>query len=144
MPTEANRYPFDWKKIVARIRKRSKGRCECRSECGLHTTTGRCTEQDRRPAKFARGVVILTTAHMCHNKPCRRMNHLKHMCNRCHLRYDLELHMRHAQARRHERKAIRDLFEADRLFKFAVLESIKSYKGTPCQVNRSTPKKRTT
>lgn len=38
-PENRRRYPKDWKAIVAAVRVRSGGRCECEGECGLHRTT---------------------------------------------------------------------------------------------------------
>lgn len=92
-------YPRNWPRIVAEIRERSGNRCECMGECGLHRTTPgprRCVEVNGRPAKWARGRVILTTAHLCHNPRCARRAHLRHLCQRCHLRYDMPLHRENA------------------------------------------------
>lgn len=110
-------YPKNWKSIVAEIRERSGNRCECSGECGLHRTNPgprRCTE---RHGKYARWMkkgtkVMLTTAHLCHNPKCARRLHLKHMCQRCHLRYDGELHQRNAARTRRLKKG-------ERVFDFA-------------------------
>lgn len=104
------KYPKHWKDLVAEVRKRSGDRCECVGECGLHTTTGRCIERNGEPAKYAKGKVVLTTAHLCHDGSCGDLNHLKHMCNRCHLRLDVQQHKQNARATRHRRKAVKDLF----------------------------------
>lgn len=111
MPTKAERYPADWKKVSHFVRfERAKGQCECTGECGLHNgqdlffpDAKRCSERHGEPAQWARGKVILTTAHLnakggpCQCDPlCSNPDHLKAMCNRCHLRYDAE---RHATAR---------------------------------------------
>ncbi len=112
-------YPADWKAIVARVRERSGGQCECRGECGLHRTypgPRRCEEMDRLPAKWAGGRVILTTAHRdypdgpcdCEERTglrCGNLDHLAHLCNRCHLRWDVEKHQKNARATR-RRKAL--------------------------------------
>lgn len=101
-------YPANWKEIVAKVRERSKDQCECAGECGLHKTTGgprRCEERHLRPAKWARGRVVLTTAHLCQDSKCDLLDHLKHMCNRCHLRYDLPQHIANsAETRRLKRE----------------------------------------
>ena len=101
--TNRGQYPKNWKQIVAEIRKRSGNRCECVGECGLHDgrdlffpKAKRCEEVNGQPAKWARGKIMLTTAHLCHNPRCARRKHLKHMCQRCHLRFDLELHKRNS------------------------------------------------
>lgn len=103
-------YPANWKKISAEIRSRSGGRCECFGECGLHNGTdlvdtynGRCREHHGQFAIFARGKVVLTTAHLCHKTKCARRTHLKAMCNRCHLRYDNALHVKHAAETRKQK-----------------------------------------
>lgn len=141
MPTDRSLYPSDWRDIVAAVRARSGGRCECIGECGLHdgkaisptcmaSSLGhperdgrgdstpcewgrvcacachgdptsrvydrRCIEVDGRAAVWAKGKVVLTTAHLCHDPRCPDLSHLRHMCNRCHLRYDSKLHAQHA------------------------------------------------
>lgn len=83
-------------------------------ECGLHRTNPgprRCIEKNGHPAKWARGKVVLTTAHLCHDTKCDDMTHLRHTCQRCHLRYDLKHHMKNARKTRFTKKAMRDLFE---------------------------------
>jgi hypothetical protein len=103
----AEDYPPDWETvIVPEVRARAGGRCECTGECGLHQYTGgprRCSERDGQAARWAKGKVVLTTAHLCHDKKCARRDHLKHMCQRCHLRYDVGLHLAHRR-RKFERE----------------------------------------
>jgi len=106
MPTDYRLYPRNWRRIVAEVRARAGDRCECEGECGLHRTNPgprRCTERNGERAKWARGRVILTVAHLCHNPRCARRSHLRAMCQRCHLRYDAPLHQRNA-ARTRDRK----------------------------------------
>jgi cytosine/adenosine deaminase-related metal-dependent hydrolase len=96
-------YPKDWKTISVRIRTRAEWQCECLGECGLHRTTPgprRCTEIDGKAAKWAKGKVILTVAHLNHSPSDCRDENLKAMCQRCHLRYDLPLHMKNAKITR--------------------------------------------
>jgi len=104
MPWDRKRYPANWEEVVAQVRKRSGNRCECTGECGLHKTTPgprRCVEVNGAPAKWANGSVILTTAHLCECDPlCGNLEHLKHMCQRCHLRIDVKLHKRHRRERK--------------------------------------------
>ena len=108
MGTDRKLYAKSWKEISREIRERAKNadgisQCECMGECGLHRTTGgprRCVELHRHPAKWARGIVTLTTAHLCHTPKCCRRKHLKAMCNRCHLRYDVKIHILHRRERR--------------------------------------------
>lgn len=95
-PENRSRYPTNWRAISARIRfERAGGQCECEGECGLHRTTPgprRCVEVHGQPARFARGRIVLTVAHLDH-KPenCGDAN-LKALCQRCHLRYDVDHH----------------------------------------------------
>lgn len=117
MPWNPKRYPKDWKAIVAGIMERSGSRCECHGECGLHCTTGghrRCVERHHEPAKFAKGRIVLTCAHLGvpkqdgtpgdkHDKMDCRPENLRMLCQRCHLRFDLDEHVRNAKATR-ERK----------------------------------------
>jgi len=94
-PSERSRYPKDWRTISLRIRERSGGRCECEGECGLHRTSPgprRCEERNGEPAKWARGRVVLTVAHLDHTPENCDDNNLKAMCQRCHLRYDIDHH----------------------------------------------------
>jgi hypothetical protein len=101
------RYPKDWKQISARIKSRADGRCECEGECGLHRTTPgprRCIERHGEDARWAKGRVVLTVAHLNHQPEDCRDDNLKAMCQRCHLRYDLPLHMENARATRMARR----------------------------------------
>jgi hypothetical protein len=108
------RYPGNWKDIVAEIRVRAGNRCECMGECGLHRTNPgprRCVEMNHAPARWAQGTVVMTVAHLCHNPKCARRSHLRLMCNRCHLRYDLPLHKANAARTRDGRRGQARLFE---------------------------------
>lgn len=94
------RYPPNWKAVSLYIRnERAGGRCECMSECGLHTTTGRCTERNGQPAAWANGKVVLTVAHLDHTPENVDHDNLKAMCQRCHLRYDRDHHAETRAAR---------------------------------------------
>lgn len=81
-------YPDDWEDISARVRTRARGECECRGECGLHRAR-RCVERHGEKAKWARGKVCLTVAHLDHDKSGTDEGRMRAMCNRCHLRYDM-------------------------------------------------------
>jgi hypothetical protein len=96
-------YPENWKQIVAEVRNRARNadgqeQCECCGECKKHR--GRCEEINGTQAKHAKGKIILTTAHLCHETKCARRKHLRSMCQLCHLLYDVELHARHRRERR--------------------------------------------
>jgi len=99
MPFHRERYADDWEEISSAIRQRSRGRCECTGECGLHRThpgPRRCEERQGEPARWARGKVVLTVAHLNHDTSDNSPGNLKAMCQRCHLRYDAPMHRRHA------------------------------------------------
>ena len=93
-------YPNNWGLLSRYVRSiRAQWRCECMGECGLHRThpgPRRCVEEDRVPAVYAQGMVVLTVAHLCHDPACSNLDHLRAMCNRCHLRYDVEHHKKNA------------------------------------------------
>lgn len=107
-----NLYPKNWKIISDEIRfNRAKGQCECEGECGLHHDK-RCIERHNELARWANGKIVLTVAHLNHNPKDNRRNNLKAMCQRCHLRYDIRHHCCSSAITRHNKKAIKDLFEA--------------------------------
>jgi len=103
MPMHAANYPPNWRDVSAAIRARANSRCECAGECGLHHGR-RCQEQNGQPARWAKGKVVLTVAHLNHlPHDCRPLN-LKAMCQRCHLRYDRDHHAQTASHTRAERR----------------------------------------
>lgn len=115
MPYDRSRYPPDWPAISRAIRQRAEGRCECAGECGLHRTTPgprRCVERNGEAARWARGRIVLTVAHLNHDPQDCRPENLKAMCQRCHLRYDVALHRRNASATRYRKRNNLDLFES--------------------------------
>jgi hypothetical protein len=119
-------YPQNWPDVSKRIRfVRANGQCECEGECGLHRTNPgprHCVERDGEPAKWANGIVMLTVAHLdAEGDVCRCLEetgmkcaievHLKAMCNRCHLRYDIKQHQRNAARTRRAKKNNFELFD---------------------------------
>jgi len=110
-------YPPEWPAFSRHIRyERAQGRCECTGLglCGLHCThpgPRRCVEVDHTSARWARGVVVLTVAHVCAcDPPCIIPAHVLAMCNRCHCRTDIVLHQRHAaETRRLGKEALGQL-----------------------------------
>ncbi len=107
MPMNRQLYPPNWKEISHDIRfELAQGQCQCTGECGLHRThpaPRRCVERHGEPAKWARGRIVLTVAHLCHEPSCRDETHVKAMCQRCHRRYDHALHQHHAKETRTRR-----------------------------------------
>ena len=108
MPCDYNLYPPSWKQVSQAIRERASQRCECHGECGLHKTTPgprRCVEINGHQAKWARGKIVLTVAHLCDCDPlCADWNHLKALCQRCHLRLDAPLHTKNARETRRRKR----------------------------------------
>lgn len=115
MPMIRSRYPANWEQFSREIRfGRAGGRCECTGECGLHRTTPgprRCVEVDGSKAHWANGKVILTVAHLnaaggpCQCDPhCADPEHVKAMCQRCHLRYDGPRHQDNASKNRDKKR----------------------------------------
>lgn len=104
-PENRNRYPANWKQIVAKVRERSGNRCEgspnwpdCRAVNGEpHPSTG--------------SKVVLTTAHLDHQPENCDLSNLRHWCQRCHLAYDAQHHAQTAYAGRKAAANTRDIFE---------------------------------
>ena len=92
MPMDRSRYPDDWEEISRRIRfGRANGCCEF---CGAvhgekHPETG--------------SIVVLTVAHLDHDTTNNDESNLAALCQRCHLRYDADLHAQHAAETRRRR-----------------------------------------
>jgi hypothetical protein len=86
-------YPANWEAFSLDIRvRRAMHRCECTGECGQHRGQ-RCTEINKQKARWHVGRVILTVAHLCNCYPiCATADHVKAMCQKCHLRTDLDRH----------------------------------------------------
>lgn len=121
MPMDRARYPENWESFSAEIRfTRAGSRCECEGECGLHRThpgPRRCSEVHGQKAKWAKGKVVLTVAHLnndrgpCSCEPrCARADHVKAMCQRCHIRYDVKRHMLNASETKLRKRGQQTLF----------------------------------
>jgi len=101
MPVDWSRYPKNWKRIVAGIRRRARGRCEwCGARHGLpHPVTG--------------SKVVLTTAHLGepfaldadkHDKRDIRAENLAALCQKCHLNHDRDEHRENTRRNREARR----------------------------------------
>ena len=92
MPMDRARYPYNWEEISRAVRARSGGRCEfCGARGGVpHPITG---------AK-----VVLTVAHLDHDEANCGLENLRALCQRCHLRYDLQQHMANAALTRRRKR----------------------------------------
>lgn len=89
MPTDMTRYGAGWDAFSWSIRAtRANFRCECTGQC-RHHGNARCVEVHHTYARWARGRVRLTVAHLCTcNPPCQDPNHVIAACQKCHLRID--------------------------------------------------------
>lgn len=109
MPFDRSKYPDDWEAISLRIKERAGWRCECEGICGRNHR-GRCErhhgdtfEPDGKNRKWP---VILTTAHWPDPtySNCSDEN-LHALCQACHLRLDLDHHIKKASATRTRKQA---------------------------------------
>lgn len=94
MPFHRELYPDDWESISIFIRWRANWHCEfCSAEAG-------------KPNPETGSIVVLTCAHLNHDKSSRDTGNLRSLCQACHLRYDAKLHAQHAaDGRRMKRRA---------------------------------------
>jgi 5-methylcytosine-specific restriction endonuclease McrA len=105
MPISRKRYPDNWAEISRRIRfERAGGLCECRGECGHEHQGGRCNAPHgetvhrnraepwvwrREPSEgFYPVRIILTTAHLDHDRSNNNDANLRALCQFCHLNHD--------------------------------------------------------
>ena len=124
MPCDYSAYPPGWPQLSKRIRiERAGGRCECRGECGAEhdgevwpgRKSGRCVRMNGDECERGPGRVVLTVAHLCrpedHDPPgkCGQEDHLKAMCQACHLRLDHPIHVQHARQTRAKRQGVQEL-----------------------------------
>jgi len=92
MPLDRSKYPDDWDEISLRVREAAAWRCEfCGAQNGkVHLETG--------------SKVVLTVAHLDHDTSNNAVRNLRALCQRCHLRYDHELHIKHAAETRRRKR----------------------------------------
>lgn len=82
MPIDYKEYHPKWKLISYLIRKvRAKNHCEL------------CNAENLKPHPKTGSKVVLTVAHMDHNKNNNRFNNLKALCQKCHLGHDIHQHV---------------------------------------------------
>lgn len=102
-PENRRRYPKDWKQIRAAILERAEHRCEW---CGVknHATVERSGSQTR---------IVLTIAHLDHTPENCAPENLRALCQRCHLNYDRDQHLKNARLTRQTAKdQARPLFQS--------------------------------
>ncbi len=89
MAIDYKQYHPKWKLISRLIRfKRAKNRCEL------------CDAENYQPHTITGSKVVLTVAHMDHDKTNNRFCNLNALCQRCHLKHD---HPQHIENRRYGR-----------------------------------------
>jgi 5-methylcytosine-specific restriction endonuclease McrA len=82
MPIDYKEYHPKWSLISRLIRfHRANNRCE---ECGA---------PNYKPHPVTGSKVVLTVAHMNHDKTVNKFWNLKALCQRCHLRHDIKHHV---------------------------------------------------
>ena len=137
-PENAARYPKNWKQLRAAVLERAGNRCEqcdVRNYGLVQTVDGKRNYAygnlyyddfqytgSYAEAAFARDVlnygdgapfivIVLTVAHLEHDElETQDISRLRAWCQKCHLAYDHEHHMRNAHETRRNRKAAGDLF----------------------------------
>lgn len=127
MPVNRDRYPADWEKISLDVKQSQNWRCKwCdvrHGAVGFREEDGRfrCVRTNaQKKAAIANGrkliTIVLTTAHLGtpkadgtpgdkHDKMDVRKENLAALCQRCHLRFDIEEHKLNAARTRLEKKA---------------------------------------
>lgn len=87
-PENKKRYPKNWKEISDSIRfGRAMGQCE------FLVDGARCQARHNEPHPVTGSKVILTVAHLDHTPENCEPSNLLAGCQRCHLSYDLHIHM---------------------------------------------------
>lgn len=82
MPIDYSEYHPKWSLISRLIRfKRAGNKCE---NCGV---------ENHKSHPITGSKVVLTVAHLDHNKKNNRFGNLKALCQKCHLAYDLNRHI---------------------------------------------------
>jgi 5-methylcytosine-specific restriction endonuclease McrA len=109
-------YPKNWKEISLRIRERDGQKCK---ECGVRNGAYGCRDQDGNfytegeidrngvaPGTILGKVIkiVLTVAHLDHDSTNNADSNLAALCQRCHLRLDIDQHKANSAKTRHLKK----------------------------------------
>ena len=98
-PENKSRYPANWKEIRRSVLERAQNMCEF---CGIenHSIVERWRNTRHGEMELVEVKVVLTIAHMDNIPEHCDMDNLKALCQRCHLRYDHQLHLENARKTR--------------------------------------------
>lgn len=105
MPIDLSQYPKDWKarsKFVIHIRARN--RCEW------------CGAENGKPHPVTGSKVVLTTAHLWHDKGRSSLLDLAALCQRCHLDHDKFHHQENRRFGRNWKRNQLALFDVSRYY----------------------------
>ena len=99
MPIDYKQYPADWKAIRERILFRAgewRSGSNPRGEIIVEARCEWCHAENHEPHPVTGSIVVLTVAHLDHDKENHEVtdDRLVALCQRCHLGYDLEHHMK--------------------------------------------------
>jgi len=92
MPMKRELYPDNWEEISLSIRAEAGWKCEF---CGV---------ENGKPHPVTGSKVVLTVAHLDHNPSNNNRSNLRALCQRCHLAYDKELHLKHSLEKKNSAK----------------------------------------
>jgi len=95
MPCNYSEYHPKWTLIVRLVKKRAGNKCEG----SPHYPD--CRAANGKPHPVTGSIVVLTTAHLDHNKDNNKFENLRSLCQRCHLQHD---NKHHAANRKYGRK----------------------------------------
>jgi len=121
MPIDYKKYPPNWKELRSQVLERAKNKCEdCgvenyalgfRDKIGLFHEVENTLENEffYEDFKIKLIKIVLTIAHLDHDEENHnvKIDRLKALCQRCHLKYDVAEKKR----RRKNKKAVGSLFE---------------------------------
>lgn len=100
MPINYSDYHPKWSLISRLIRfKRAQNKCEW------------CGAENYKSHPVTGSKVVLTVAHIDHDKTNNRFNNLAALCQRCHLRHDIKQHVQNRKYGRNWKKDQLNLFD---------------------------------
>jgi len=115
MPIDYSEYPKDWSEIRCRILHRAGERRDHKGRIVVEARCEWCGAENHRLHFETGSMVVLTTAHLDHDKHNHDVkdDRLAALCQRCHLGYDREHHVKRRRENMHNARGQQQLFEAD-------------------------------